>query len=315
MMNINKLRFYFALSRLPLIGKSYILKIMFIACFGLFTPIFTLIVYLAVNSSLNLNNELNLIVVVLFATLFGTITALFLLYWLLLPLLLVSNRLHKYFKEEQIPQFSMATKDTMGQIMTNVQYVIEKLDLFNQSLEYSQAIDPLTGVPNRRVGTERLRQDMARIRREESQILVALFDVEQVKEINEQFGYYAGDACLTQIGETISKNIRQGDWLARWSGNQFIVVLWNCHHKIPTTVLERIQPHSVQISNKISLPLHLNIGACEYRKNTTSLCTETDMETLLIRINEALSQAKEVGFGSIVFARSNQDMPLIKREK
>lgn len=298
-MNIHKPKFYLALSGLPLLRKSYTLKILGIALLGILVPLLTLVVYLLMNSPLNPNDKLNLLVVVLLATLIGTIITLFLLNLLLYPVILTASALYHYLNEEQKPQLPTGLEDCVGQMMTYVQYTIEKLDLLSHSLKSSSTIDPLTGIPNRWAGEERLRQDVARSRREGNQMLVALLDIDKFKNINDQFGPHLGDVCLTQIVESLSKSIREGDWLARWEGDMFLMVLWNFNHVNPVAVLERIQQQSVKIPMGELLQISLSIGAQEYQGDT-KLDTDTDLETLLISLDEALYQAKLKRGGIVV---------------
>jgi diguanylate cyclase (GGDEF)-like protein len=304
-MNTNKLKFYFALSRLPLLQKSYALKVMVIAFLGCLVPLFTLIVYLLLNFSISLSDKVTLLLVVLLATLVWTTATLFLLYLLLEPITLTSTALYQYLNKEQKPKLPTGFEDVVGNLMTYVQYTIEKLDLLNRSLNFSATIDPLTGIPNRRAGEERLRQDVARARRDENQMLVALIDIDEFKNINEKYGHHLGDVCLTQIVECLSKNIREGDWLARWDGDKFLLVLWNFNHTTPTVVLKRIQQQSVKTHIGEILQISLSIGACEYKGNT-DLDIEIDLRTLLICVNDALSQVKPAGHGGIVLGESQR---------
>lgn len=293
-MNTNNFKFYSALSRLPLFRKSYAIKIMMTAFIGILIPLLMLIVYITVNSTLDLSYNLNnLLIVVLVATLLGIIVTLFLLYMLLSPIQSISTGLQQYINEEKTPTFPTGFEDSVGQLMTYVQHTIEKLDLLN-SPKPAAMMDILTGLPNRQAGEQFLRQDIARVCREQNQILIALFDVVQLKSINEQFGCSLGDVCLTQIAETLSQSIREGDWLARWNSNQFLMVLWNFNHTKPITVLERIQQHSVKTPMGELLQLNLSVGAYRYKGNP-ELDTESHFENLLICVNQALSQIKSDG--------------------
>ncbi len=300
-MDTNKLKFYLALSRLPLLQNSYPLKILSIASIGLLIPLLTLIIYLVVNSSLSLTEKINLFFIILFATLIGTIASLYLLSLLLYPITLTSTALYHYLNEEQKQKLPTGLEDSVGQLMTYVQYTIERLDLLSHSLDSSCAIDPLTGISNRRAGEERLRQDIARARREEKKMLVALLDVDQLKTINDKFGHHLGDVCLTQIAQMLSKSIREGDWVARWEGNQFLMVLWNFNHATPTIALERIQQQSLKIHLGELLQISLSIGACEYRGHT-DLDTDLDLKNLLIRLEESLFRVKQISRGGIMFS-------------
>ncbi len=302
-MDTNKFKIYSAFSRLPVLRKSYAIKIMSVALFGILMPLLALICYLAINSSLNLNDNFNIIIIVSLATLVGIITSLSLLYVLVFPVQAISTGLQQYLNEGQKPQFPTGFRDSMGQMITSVQYMIEKLDLLNNSIKFSNMIDPLTGIPNRQASKEHLRQDMARIRREGKQMLIALLDVDQLKVINESYGNNLGDVYLTQIVETLFKNIREGDWIARWDDNQFIMVLWDFNNTIPTAVLERIQRQSIQ-TNPLGdlLQVDLSIGACIY-KGTSN--TKNNLETLLICLDEALFQVKQTGKGGVVLVEES----------
>lgn len=305
-MNTNT--FYSTLSHLPLLRKSYILKIMAIACFGLLLfPWFTFSLYLLVDSSLNLNdNFYHLIIVILLATIVGIIITFSLLYWLLYPISLSSTALQQYLNEEQKSQLPTHFEDSVGQLMTVVQYAIKKLDLQKHQITHFPSHDPLTGILNRRAGEERLRQEIARARREGKQMLVALCDVKQLKKINEQFGHEIGDACLTLIVKVFSKSIRESDWIARWHGNQFLMVLWDFNHITPTAIFMRIQRQKIQMPVKALEKISLSIGAYEYQSNQES-DIKTELETLLMRLDDALSQVKKTGHLGIVLTEFKQN--------
>jgi diguanylate cyclase (GGDEF)-like protein len=294
-MNIEKFKqFYFVLSRLPVLRKSYALKIMVIACISPAVSLLTLIVYTLFNAS----DNLNLIVVMLVATLIGSAITLFLLYLVLYPISLTLTALEQYANEQECPQLAIGYEDTVGKLMTHVQYTIEKLDLLNNS-HNSPAIDPLTCLPNRLRGIELLRKDVARARREDKPMLVALLEVEQFENLKKTFGHHVADECLAQTVEVISKSIRKGDWLARWDEDKFLMVLWNFNDTTPTAVLMRIQHQSVKLFSTELPQIRLSIGACEYRGDL-DLDTKTDLETLLIRVEETLSQVKKGSRGGIV---------------
>jgi diguanylate cyclase (GGDEF)-like protein len=298
-MDTNKLKFYLVLSRLPFLQESYSLKILTVALVGFLVPLLTLIIYLVVTSSLSFGDKVSLFLIVLCATVVGAIASLYLLLLLLFPIILTSKSLYRFLNDEQKAKLPTGLEDCVGKLMTNVQYTIEKLDLLSHSLNCSCVIDPLTGISNRRAAEERLRQDIARARREKKNMLIALLDIDQLKSINHKFGHHLGDVCLTQIALTLSKNIREGDWVARWSGNQFLMVLWNFNYNNPLVVLERIQQQSVKIHLGELLQISLSIGAYEYH-GEKGVDTDTDLKNLLIQLGSALSQVKNAGCGGII---------------
>jgi len=298
--NNEKLKLYRYLSRFPIFAKSYTFKIVMVASTGTLIPLIALMVYL----SLTVTFSLYLLLVVALATVSGMGITSVLLYNILRPISLTSSALQDYMKGEQLPKLPMGFEDSVGQLMTNIQYTIERLDSLIHSPTHAFTRDPLTGIMNRHAGEEHLRKDLARAGRENSRMLIAIVDVDNLKHINEQYGYQVGDVCLTHIVEAISENIRTGDWLARWEGDKFLMMLWNFNHDKPITVLQRIQQHSVKTPMGSLLDINLSIGACE--------CTgEIDMEALLVRLNQVLMEVKHNGQSD----NNIQVVPLIGKQQ
>jgi diguanylate cyclase (GGDEF)-like protein len=86
-------------------------------------------------------------------------------------------------------------------------------------------VDALTGVANRLRLNEDLEALWARARRYGHRYSVVLCDIDWFKTYNDQFGHVAGDAALRSVAETISDNLRQGDKVYRYGGEEFLVVL------------------------------------------------------------------------------------------
>ena len=297
-MNYNRFKLYSILAQIPWLHKSYNRKVMLIVFIGLQLPLLTLLFYIAVSSTLSFYEHYLLVVVILLTTVFSTALVGLLLFLILYPINLVATTLYQYISEEKRTPLPVGYEDAAGKLMTYIQYMIDKVELFSKSLRNASNLDPLTGIQNRRSGEEHLRQDMARARRAENQILVALVDIDQLQNINDHFGYHVGDVCLTQIAEILSKSVREGDWLARWDGDEFLIVLWNFNHVQPRAVLERIQRQTIKTPMGELLKISLSVGACEYRGDT-DFATDTDMETLLIHLEEALSKVKQAGGSGI----------------
>jgi diguanylate cyclase (GGDEF)-like protein/PAS domain S-box-containing protein len=96
----------------------------------------------------------------------------------------------------------------------------------SQELLYRAAHhDTLTGLPNRKLMQERLRQGLARHDRGGGALALMLIDIDRFKTINDSLGHKAGDGMLCQVAERIAGCLREGDTVARLGGDEFVVVL------------------------------------------------------------------------------------------
>ncbi|MCV6638154.1 diguanylate cyclase [Candidatus Albibeggiatoa sp. nov. NOAA] len=215
-----------------------------------------------------------------------------LLYLLLKPILFTSKQLDGYINNEVPLHLPAGHKDEVGVLMEHVQYITQKLEFMTRSQSKDTNLDPLTNVLNRQAGEERLRQDIARASRDNSRLLVVLLDIDNFSQINESFGRHIGDVCLTHVAQVTLNNIRKGDWIARWGGDRFLMVLWNFNNGEPRIVLERIKKQSIHTPMNELLKLDLSIGACDYQN-------EVDVDILLGKLNECMYQAKQSGSGGI----------------
>ena len=86
-------------------------------------------------------------------------------------------------------------------------------------------MDPLTGVGNRRSMEDRLARCVAERRRAGAAVGVLFIDIDHFKSINDIYGHEIGDRVLKMIAETLKHNLRFSDSLARWGGDEFLVLL------------------------------------------------------------------------------------------
>ncbi|MBW7902428.1 MAG: diguanylate cyclase [Rhodocyclaceae bacterium] len=105
-----------------------------------------------------------------------------------------------------------------------------------------QAIrDPLTGSFSRRSGEETLEMQFTLARRSNAPLAVAFVDLDHFKSVNDGFGHEAGDQVLTEAAARITNNLRRGDMLVRWGGEEFVLVLPNTDIGQARDVLARLR--------------------------------------------------------------------------
>jgi diguanylate cyclase (GGDEF)-like protein len=87
--------------------------------------------------------------------------------------------------------------------------------------------DPLLDILNRRGFERELKRAIARAARYDGNAAIVFIDLDHFKAVNDQFGHLAGDVALQAVTETIVKNCRNSDVVARFGGDEFAVLLWN----------------------------------------------------------------------------------------
>jgi diguanylate cyclase (GGDEF)-like protein len=100
--------------------------------------------------------------------------------------------------------------------------------------------DPLTGVLNRRSLIERLEAACSRAKARGLPIALLFIDIDHFKQINDNFGHPAGDACLRAIIDPIHTELRQSDVIGRYGGEEFVVILSSADAAAATPIAQRI---------------------------------------------------------------------------
>ena len=297
-MGKDQLRLYRALSRSPF-PKSYVGKVFFTAFLGTHVPLLALLFYFVRRRRFGLGGALRILSVTVPATLGGTAFTLWAMYALSAPTALASRALRRYLDPGELPELPVGYTDRAGRLMADVQYTVERLDTAVRSLEELATRDHLTGAYNRRAAEERLAEDLKRAERGGGTLSLALFDLDHLKAINDEHGHRAGDACVVRFAEVLNRNMRAGDWVARWGGDEFVVGMWNTQEEGQPTerVLERLAEDLR--ANPVVLPggeeAHLTFsgGACQWKPGY-------DVRGLVSRADEALYRAKAEGGDAVV---------------
>lgn len=160
-----------------------------------------------------------------------------------------------------------------------------------------QAIrDPLTGVFSRRSGEEVMELQFMVSCRSNAPISVAFFDIDHFKQVNDQFGHEAGDKVLVDVTSIISANLRRGDTLVRWGGEEFILVMPNTDRKQARAALLRLREIGFGLRPD-NTPVTASVGIAERIADRA-----LDWKSLVELADQRMYQAKESGRNRVVSA-------------
>jgi diguanylate cyclase (GGDEF)-like protein len=163
--------------------------------------------------------------------------------------------------------------------------------------------DPLTGLANRSLLQDRLERALFRLSRHEGTVAVMFLDVDRFKIVNDELGHDAGDEMLVAIGERIRRSIRTTDTVARYGGDEFVVVAEDIRfHDEPVSVAERM---IAAVSEPLELAGVLVTPSISVGIASTASSGRTP-DDLVRDADIAMYKAKEHGGGS--FALFNEAM-------
>lgn len=170
------------------------------------------------------------------------------------------------------------------------QYQKMLLDL-TRNLEQASNCDPLTGLPNRRYMTARLKEAVAEATRmPERAFALMLADIDHFKNINDGFGHAVGDEVLKCIAQAMASVLREYDVCARWGGEEFLLLFPGCDQNSAPTVANRLLQSVQQAPHpeEVAPGLTISIGYTIYRPGEA-------IDATLLRADNAMYQAKAKG--------------------
>lgn len=160
-----------------------------------------------------------------------------------------------------------------------------------------QAIrDPLTGVFSRRSGEEVLELQFTIASRSDAALSIAFIDLDHFKNINDRFGHEAGDKALVQMTGIVSSNLRHGDVLTRWGGEEFLLIMPNTDLAQAQAALQRMRSIGFGLRPD-GAALTASIGIAERSADQSE-----NWKTLVEVADQRMYQAKQGGRDRVVAA-------------
>jgi diguanylate cyclase (GGDEF)-like protein len=169
----------------------------------------------------------------------------------------------------------------------------ESLERQNDELLVLTRIDPLTSLLNRRAAINDFEKLTSQLKRSFIPMSFLIIDIDFFKVINDNYGHDEGDRILIELSNTLKKCSRDSDILARWGGEEFLLVLYNSGISDTEIFCERLHQKIkiIQLPSKKSLTV--SIGVTELKHNETAEYKLLDR--VLKRADKALYLAKNNG--------------------
>ena len=149
--------------------------------------------------------------------------------------------------------------------------------------------DPLTGIANRRIFLESLGGAISFAQRHQTPLSIIMADLDDFKSVNDTFGHNTGDQVLQAFATLLMENSRQEDLIARWGGDEFIMMLPGTSAKEATVFGERLRHRLEEITFPDSIiRVTASFGVSAYQPGDT-------IDSFIKRADQALYEAKKLG--------------------
>ncbi|MDH5217991.1 MAG: diguanylate cyclase [Gammaproteobacteria bacterium] len=178
---------------------------------------------------------------------------------------------------------NVQTRNLEEQIQTEKEQV--------SSLKYQQQVDTLTQVLRRDAIMELLENKLKKRRKSDQDFFIIMADIDHFKNINDQYGHLAGDVVLNEVAQRLQSSLRQDDFIGRYGGEEFLLILNNNDLAETKNICERILndiSDKAVIAEKVSINVAISLGL-------TRAKADDDSHRIISRADNALYAAKQNG--------------------
>ena len=209
---------------------------------------------------------------------------------------------------DEISQLACTFNDMAKEIRSHTEDLSSKvaqrtaeLEKVNEEIRLLSITDPLTGCFNRRYMDQHLALALEQAKRYQRNLSIAICDIDHFKQVNDTWGHPAGDCVLSEVGLALRSSLRQSDWVARFGGEEFIVVLPETDCSNAQTIVEklrcRLEELQVPFDGKtLKITASFGLASLDHEKGES-------VSDLLGRSDAYLYEAKRNGRNRVVFQK------------
>ncbi|MFA6507974.1 MAG: EAL domain-containing protein [Treponemataceae bacterium] len=191
--------------------------------------------------------------------------------------------------EKKIEERTKAVRESNDRLKEELEHRIR----MERQLSHTALHDPLTGLPNRNLLKSRIEQAIARYQREgTAQYGILFLDIDDFKQINDNFGHNAGDAFLCEIAARLKRSVREVDTVSRLGGDEFVVLLDGVGIRLD------IETAAERISDELTVPFKIGMNSIVPTASLGYLLSRpeiSDAEDALRNADIAMYRAKTDG--------------------
>jgi len=234
----------------------------------------------------------------------GFIFSIALIVMIALLMMLAPDSSLLYVYEDEFRLRYLGTLSALSLLTCAIEYSRGKafsyMIFLSNELESVSRTDPLTGLMNRRGIEDQYHKEVSRFERKGTEFSVLLIDVDDFKQINDMHGHTLGDGVLKELAQVMLRNLRHMDTVARWGGEEFLVLL-------PDTDDDQAQVAAEKLCRCIDTAYPLCDGLDHKTTVSIGVATYRDREMELLGLadeaDKALYKAKKQGKNCVVNAR------------
>lgn len=207
------------------------------------------------------------------------------------PLALLREGTERFGNGDLSHRIQLKNEDEFGQLANTFNNMADEL-------EFLASYDSLTGLLNKREFELRLHDEVRRAKRARHPFVLLLVDLDYFKQVNDTYGHPAGDHTLRVLASLLKKQVREADYVGRYGGEEFGIILTDTSESDARDTAERIrqlvEEKAFAISDSATINITLSVGLACYPDDAANA------EMLVACADEALYKAKDSGRNRVI---------------
>ena len=209
----------------------------------------------------------------------------------LIALIFIISVLVLWLRNSQLKRFSLKLRRTHKKLRKANKALVSaqhELQAQNQKLTELSTKDSLTGIYNRSHLDQVIESEVMRSNRYKSNLSLIMLDIDHFKNINDNYGHQVGDAVLIRVAEVLNQNLRTTDILARWGGEEFMILCPNSSESQTLIVAQKLRKNLASVKHKNVGQVTASFGVASHQPGQT-------VRKLVNQADEALYKSKSAG--------------------